>query len=136
MNLHHVNRRNTFGNRHNEFNAGNRRFHDCVSRSPRRHKNHRRIRLLFCDSFCNGVVDRNRFRELVLFISLIGRPTLTWGDPRDDICSVFDHLFRVECPFAARDSLHDQSGVLVDEYAHRSEDAEYNVEVVVKDAQS
>ncbi|MOA67876.1 hypothetical protein D3C78_1952300 [compost metagenome] len=43
---------------------------------------------------------------------------LTGGQTRDDLGAVLDHLGGVEGPFAARDALHQEARVVVDEDAH------------------
>jgi hypothetical protein len=60
------------------------------------------------------LLDRVEHRDRVLELL----PALSRGHAGDDVRAVLQHLLGVERAVAARDALHDEARVLVDEDAH------------------
>jgi hypothetical protein len=50
----------------------------------------------------------------------VRRAALAGRDAADDVGSILNHLLRVERALFARDALHDEARVSVNEYAQRS----------------
>src|SRR6202008_1469935 len=105
-----VEHRHTFSDANNEWNAGVSGFHHRIRCERGRNIDHGRIGARVFDRFRNSVEDRNFVLELLA--------ALPRRDTADDLRSVLDHLPGVERAVAARDSLNQQAGVLVDEDAH------------------
>src|SRR5262249_35955767 len=86
------------------------RLEDRVRGEHPRHVDHRRVGLGRVDRIGDGVEDRNLVVELLTAFAR--------RHARHDLRAILDHLLRVERAVAARDALHDQRRVLVDEDAH------------------
>src|SRR5512146_1258580 len=106
----HVQHRHAFGDRHDELDPGVRRLEHRVRSEHRRHVDHRCVRAGCGDGVGDGVEDRHRVLEFLA--PLPGR------DAGHDPGAVLHHLLGVERAVAARDPLHDDGRVLVDEDAH------------------
>ena len=107
--LHHVERRNAFGDADHQRDARIGGFHDGVGGERRRHENHGGVRAGLLHGLRHGIEHR---QVEVLGAALAGRHAA------DDVGAVGDGLLRVERAFLAGEALHDQSRVFVYQYAH------------------
>ena len=95
-----------------------------LDKSTCRDKDDGCVRFFPGDGFRHGIVDRNRAGELILIISIIHCTAFSGRDAGYNDRSVFDHLFSMKRALGSGDALHNEAGVLIDKYAHRSDKVE------------
>ena len=102
--LHHVERRNAFGDADDQVDLRVGRFHDRVGRERRRHKNHRGIGAGLVGRFAHRIENRP---------ALVRRPALAGRHAADDLRAVSRAGLRVKCAFAAGEALHHDPRILI-----------------------
>ena len=88
--LHHIERRNAFGNANHYRNACVSSFHDRIGGECRRHVDHRRVGTCLLNRVGDGVEYRNAFMR---------SPTFAGRDTANNIRSVLNHLFSMKRTF-------------------------------------
>ena len=107
--FHHVDLRNAFGDADNQGDPGVGRFHDAVRRKGWRNKDHGRIRAGFFHGLGHGVEHR---------AIQMGAAALAGGNTTHNIGAISNRLRRVERAFAARETLHQQASIFINQYGH------------------
>ena len=106
--LHHIQRRNAFGDTNYNRDTSVSSFHDCIRGESRRDVNHRRVCAGLLYRIRNGVEYRNVF---------MCRPAFAGCNTTYDIRSILNHLFCMKRTFFAGEPLHYQTGRLVNQNA-------------------
>jgi hypothetical protein len=105
----HVERRNAFGDAHDERETRVGGFHHCVGGKRRRDEHHGGIGAGLRDGVVDGVEDRP---------ALVGRSAFPGRDAADDGGAVRRRLLGVKRPFAAGQALDNQTRGCIDENGH------------------
>src|ERR1700691_4298065 len=108
---HHVQSRHALGDANHQRQTSVHRLQNRIGRKWRRHKNHRHVRFRSLHRFRHGI----EYGHFQMF-----RPALPRRNARHHFRPVIQHLLRVKTPLAARDSLHDQPRILINQHAHRA----------------
>ena len=96
----HFQNRNSFGDTDNQFNSAVSRLANRKSCEFCGNENYRALGTGFICGFFNSIEDRKR----AYFVAAFSR-----SDTSLDLCSIFEHLLRVEGAISARDPLDDDS---------------------------
>ncbi len=94
--LHHVERRNAFGDADDQIDFSVGGFHDRVGGKRRRNKDHSGIGAGLVDRLANCIEDRP---------TLVSGAAFAWRYTTDDLCAVGGAGLRVERAFAASEAL-------------------------------
>ena len=108
---HHVHHWNSFRDANYQLDSGIDRFKDRIRSSRRRHEHHRRVASGFLSRFANRVEYRHFPIEHLAALS--GR------DAGNHVGAVVDALPGVKRTRAARNALHNESRVLINQNRHR-----------------
>ena len=106
--LQHVVHRDAFSDADDKRQAGIRCFHDRISRERRRHINHRGIR----SRFTNRIRDRVENRNPLVHAAALARRHTAY-----DVRSIFNHLFCMKRALFARNALHDEACIFINQNA-------------------
>ena len=102
--LHHVQRRNAFGDADDQRNARVLGFENGVGGKGRRNKDHRRVGAGLLHGVGHGIKDRPAF---------VRRSTFARSNSADNVGAVFRAAYGVEGAFFACQALHDESSFLL-----------------------
>jgi len=105
----HISHRYAFGNASDNLDAGRRRFQNRIGRIRRRYIDHRRLGAGLLYRFAYGV--EHRQAEMLL-------PALARRHAADHLGAVGDGLFGMKRSLFAGESLTNDFGVLINQYAH------------------